>query len=83
MYVSCQKSWTFCAVINCQRNLIFKMAYKVYRSQGKRIPYDILNNLSSVDLFYEEKGKKIIFQENFRYLPGRAADRKKKGRRCK
>ena len=34
------------------------MADKVYRSQGKRIPYDILNNLSSVDLFYEEKGKK-------------------------
>ena len=34
------------------------MADKSYRSQGKRIPYDILNNLSSVDLFYEEKGKK-------------------------
>ena len=34
------------------------MAGKSYRSQGKRIPYDILNNLSSVDLFYEEKGKK-------------------------
>ena len=34
------------------------MADKDYRSQGKRIPYDILNNLSSVDLFYEEKGKK-------------------------
>ena len=34
------------------------MADKVYHSQGKRIPYDILNNLSSVDLFYEEKGKK-------------------------
>ena len=33
------------------------MADKSYRSQGKRIPYDILNNLSSVDLFYEEKGK--------------------------
>ena len=48
----------FAPVINCQRNLIFKMADKVYRSQGKRIPYDILNNLSSVDLFYEEKGKK-------------------------
>ena len=50
----------FASVINCQRNLIFKMADKVYRSQGKRIPYDILNNLSSVDLFYEEKGKKNI-----------------------
>ena len=48
----------FAPVINCQRNLIFKMADKVSRSQGKRIPYDILNNLSSVDLFYEEKGKK-------------------------
>lgn len=34
------------------------MADKSYRSQGKRIPYDILNNLSSVDLFCEEKGKK-------------------------
>ena len=34
------------------------MADKVYTSQGKRIAYDILNNLSSVDLFYEEKGKK-------------------------
>ena len=48
----------FAPVINCQRNFIFKMADKDYRSQGKRIPYDILNNLSSVDLFYEEKGKK-------------------------
>ena len=48
----------FAPVINCQRNLIFKMADKDYRSQGKHIPYDILNNLSSVDLFYEEKGKK-------------------------
>ena len=48
----------FAPVINCQRNLIFKMADKDYCSQGKRIPYDILNNLSSVDLFYEEKGKK-------------------------
>ena len=45
-------------MINCQRNLISKMADKSYRSQGKGIPYDILNNLSSVDLFYEEKGKK-------------------------
>ena len=34
------------------------MADKSCHSQGKRIPYDILNNLSSVDLFYEEKGKK-------------------------
>ena len=45
----------FAPVINCQRNLIFKMADKNYRSQGKRIPCDFLNNLSSVDLFYEEK----------------------------
>ena len=75
----------FAPVINCQRNLIFKMADKDYRSQGKRIPYDILNNLSSVDLFYEDKGKKKknFFQENFRCLPGRAADSKKTGPRCK
>ena len=45
----------FAPVINCQRNLIFKMTDKNYRSQGKRIPCDFLNNLSSVDLFYEEK----------------------------
>ena len=32
------------------------MADKNDRSQGKRIPCDFLNNLSSVDLFYEEKG---------------------------
>ena len=31
------------------------MADKNNRSQGKRIPCDFLNNLSSVDLFYEEK----------------------------
>ena len=31
------------------------MADKNDRSQGKRISYDILNNLSSVDLFYDEK----------------------------
>ena len=43
----------FTPVINCQRHLIFKMADKNYRSRGKRVPYDILNNLSSVDLFYE------------------------------
>ena len=45
----------FAPVINCQRNLISKMADKNGRSQGKRIPCDFLNNLSSVDLFYEEK----------------------------
>ena len=35
----------FAAMINCQRNLIFKMADKSYRSQGRCIPYHILNNL--------------------------------------
>ena len=45
----------FAPVINCQRNLISKMADKNDRSQGKRIPCDFLNNLSSVDLFYKEK----------------------------
>ena len=34
------------------------MADKNYCSQGKRVPYDIFNNLSSVDLFYEEKSEK-------------------------
>ena len=48
----------FAPVINCQRHLMFKMADKNIRSQGKRVPYDILNNLSSLDLFYEEKRKK-------------------------
>ena len=52
-------------VINCQRNLIFKMADKDYRSQGKRIPYDILNNLSSVDLFYEKKARKKLLPRKF------------------
>ena len=49
-------------VINCQRHLIFKMADRNNRSQRKRVPYDILNNLSSVDLFYEEKRKKKHLQ---------------------
>ena len=31
------------------------MTDKNDRSQGKRIPCDFLNNLSSVDLLYEEK----------------------------
>ena len=44
----------FAPVINCQRHLIFKMADKNIRSQGKRVPYDILNNLSCLDLFYEQ-----------------------------
>ena len=47
----------FAPVINCQRNLISKMADNNDRSQGKRIPYDFLNNFSSVDLFYEEKSR--------------------------
>ena len=73
----------FTPVINCQRHLIFKMADKNYRSQGKRVPYDILNNLSSVDLSCEGKSKKKkIFKKYFRYLPGRAADNKETGRRC-
>ena len=55
----------FAPVINCQRNLIFKMADKDYRSQGKRVPYDILNNLSSVDLFYEEKARKKHLPRKF------------------
>ena len=41
----------FASVINCQRHLFFKMADKNNRSQGKRFPYDILNNLGSLDLF--------------------------------
>ena len=51
----------FAPVINCQRNLIFKMAD---RSQGKRVSYDILNNLTTVDLLYEEKSKKKTSSKN-------------------
>ena len=43
----------FASVINCQRHLFFKMADKNNRSERKRFPYDISNNLSSLDLFYE------------------------------
>ena len=50
-----RNSGHFAPVINCQRNLISKMADKNDRSLGKRIPCDFLNNLSSVDLFYEKK----------------------------
>jgi len=39
------------------------MADKKYHRRGKRIPYDILNNLSSVDRFYEGKGKKKPFSK--------------------
>ena len=56
------------------------MADKSHPSQGKRVPYDFLNNVSSVDLFHEEKrnnnNKKIFKEKQFRYLPGRAADSK-------
>ena len=51
--------------INCQRHLIFKMADKNHRSQRKRVPCDILNNLSSVDRFWEEKSKKKKSSKNF------------------
>ena len=73
----------FAPVINCQRHLIFKMADKNNRSQGKRVPYDILNNWSSADPFMKKKERKNIFKEHFRYLPGRAADSKKTRRGCK
>ena len=73
----------FPPVINCQRHLIFKMADKNNRSQEKRVPYDVLNNLSSVVCFTKKKGRKNIFREDFRYLPGRAADSNKTGRGCK
>ena len=49
----CQKSWTFRVRDNLSAASLFKMADKNNRSQGKRFPYDILNNLSSLDLFYE------------------------------
>ena len=41
----------FAPVINCQQNPIFKMLDKHYRSQRKRIPYDILNNLRKLYAF--------------------------------
>ena len=49
----CQKSWTFRVRDKLSAASLFKMADKDNRSQGKRFPYDILNNLSSLDLFYE------------------------------
>ena len=48
----------FAPVINCQRHLIFKMMAINKRTEGKRVSYDVLNNISSVDLFYDEKKKK-------------------------
>ena len=41
-----------------------------YRTQGKRVPYDILNNLSSVDLFYEKKAKTKILKKNLGIYQG-------------
>ena len=55
MYPIARNRGHFAPVINCQRNLISKMADKNDRSQGKRIPCGFLNNLSSMDLFYEDK----------------------------
>ena len=49
----CQKSWTFRVRDKLSAASLFKMADKNNRSQAKRFPYDILNNLSSLDLFYE------------------------------
>ena len=34
------------------------MADKTDRRQGKRVPYAILNSLSTADLFYDEKRQK-------------------------
>jgi hypothetical protein len=45
------------------------------------VSYDILNNLISVDLFYDKKTIEKIFKEKLRILPGRAVDSKKRGSR--
>jgi hypothetical protein len=42
------------------------------RRERNRVSYDILNNLSSLDLFYNKNSKKKIVKENLRNLPGRA-----------
>ena len=57
--------WHFTPIIDCQLNLIFKMVDKNHRSQGKRVPDDSLNNVSSADLFYIEKSKKKHLQRAF------------------
>ena len=57
----------FAPVINCQRHLILKMAEKSQRSGG-RISYDVLDNLSSVDLIYDDKRKKKTSQKNLRHF---------------
>jgi hypothetical protein len=60
---------------------MFNMAAISKRRERKRVPYDISNNLISVDLsVYDEKGKKIIFKDNIRNLPGGVVDSKKRGR---
>ena len=53
MYIA-RNSGHFAPVINCQRNLISKMADKIVVRESVS-PAIFLNNLSSVDLFYEEK----------------------------
>ncbi len=50
-------------VSNCQQHLICKMADKNNRSQEKRVPYNILDNLSSENLFYEEKRKQKTYSK--------------------
>jgi hypothetical protein len=54
------------------------------RRERKRVLYDISNNLTFVDRsVYDAKGKKIIFKDNIRNLPGRVVDSKKIERGCK
>ena len=48
----------FTPAINYQRYLVFKMAAVSKLSERKRVPYHILNSLSSLDLFLEENIKK-------------------------
>ena len=43
------------------------MAEKSQRSGG-RVSYDVLNNLSSVDLIYDDKRKKKTSQKNLRHF---------------
>ena len=61
----------------------FQMADKNDRIQGKRIPRDFLNNLSSVDLFYEEKSwNETSCKKMLGFVLGRAADSNKTVRGC-
>ena len=82
VFTSCiaRNSGHFAPVNNCQRNLISKMADKNDRSQGKRIPSDFLNNLSSV--LRRKKLEWNTLQENVRFILGRAADSNKTVRGC-